>query len=376
MAGNLRNWALQRLVAFGLVIGALLYGDRVRGGLVTYLPPLAGDTHSAVSDVNDAGVAIGISYSLTVTEPFLGQGPSHGVRWSPTGAATALGALGGTQSTPFSINNSGKIVGWAQIPSGDRPGATYVAPGPWQQLPNVGEATAINENGIIAGNTAAAGVSRNAYIYTAAGVVVNLGSFSTFGSNAKDINISDVVVGYSVVDSVNRRRAFRYTSATGIQTLAGANIFFDSAAEAINDSGVIVGTGDNTGFRWTNGQLAALPSGRPYDINEAGYVVGELTIAPGGAALWRPNNTLVNLNTWLDQTSPAEGALWTLTNAVSISNTGLIVGYGTYAGSPGVPSGQRGYMLNASALVPEPGMLGVVLLGLVAAARPRRPRRA
>jgi hypothetical protein len=163
MVGWIKNCAWQWWVAC-FIIGALLNTDQVRAGLVTYLPPLGGDTHSAVSDVNDAGVAIGISYSLRLNEPFQGTTPasSHGVRWSPTGVATALGALGGTQSTPISVNNSGKIVGWAEIPTGDQPGATYVAPGAWQQLPNVGEATAINETGIIAGNVAAAGHSSGA----------------------------------------------------------------------------------------------------------------------------------------------------------------------------------------------------------------------
>jgi hypothetical protein len=76
---------------------------------------------------------------------------------------------------------------------------------------------------------------------------------------------------------------------------------------------------------------------------------------------------MIDLNAWLDANNPTEAAKWTNEVAFGLSDTGLITGRGTY--NDGVTSGTRAFLLDASALVPEPGgfaVLGLGCLGLLA----------
>jgi hypothetical protein len=73
---------------------------------------------------------------------------------------------------------------------------------------------------------------------------------------------------------------------------------------------------------------------------------------------------MIDLDAWLDANDPVEGAKWTLTAARGITDTGLITGYGDY--NDGVTSATRAFVLDASALVPEPGSLSLLGLGTMA----------
>jgi hypothetical protein len=108
-----------------------------------------------------------------------------------------------------------------------------------------------------------------------------------------------------------------------------------------------------------------------YDVNDAGYIVG----SNGGihALLWNPADysaAPTDLDAWLDSVDPVDGAHWTLTHARAINNNGLVVGYGVYDGA------MRSFVLDVSALVPEPASLAFPLLTAAAAfGAPRRRRR-
>ena len=114
-------------------------------------------------------------------------------------------------------------------------------------------------------------------------------------------------------------------------------------------------------------------------MNDAGWIVGSSGVLRGTAyaTLWLPDNTPVNLDAWLDEVDPVEGAKWNLsglqpfnnngifTGAYDINNNGIIVGLGTYNDGPGgLPDGPAGWVLDASALVPEPGTVALLALGV------------
>lgn len=82
---------------------------------------------------------------------------------------------------------------------------------------------------------------------------------------------------------------------------------------------------------------------------------------------------MIDLNTWLAAINPAAAADWTLTTAVGITDTGLIVGDGMYNDGPGgLSDGDRAFILDASALVPEPNSLCLLAVAAVGLVRKRR----
>jgi probable HAF family extracellular repeat protein len=84
------------------------------------LPPLAGDTTSAATAINDSGQVVGISGICA--DAVGGYSAAHAVIWEK-GEATDLGNLGGVAwNTPMAINRQGEVVGFANLPDGD-PGA-------------------------------------------------------------------------------------------------------------------------------------------------------------------------------------------------------------------------------------------------------------
>src|SRR5437016_1617490 len=97
---------------------------------------------------------------------------------------------------------------------------------------------------------------------------------------------------------------------------------------AINFSGQVVGYGTTSG-----------PS-----IDHAFLYTG----TPG------VDGKITDLDVWLKTNNPIDGAKWTLTEALGLSDTGLITGYGDYNDGPGgLSDGTRAFLLDASTLVPE-----------------------
>ena len=94
------------------------------------------------------------------------------------------------------------------------------------------------------------------------------------------------------------------------------------------------------------------------------------SVSGAQAAIWIPNDTewlYTNLNVWLDQKFPSTGLSWTLVEAMGITDTGLVTGRGLFNGQP------RGFVLDVSSLLPEPGIgMVVALIGIAWGFRKRR----
>ena len=107
-----------------------------------------------------------------------------------------------------------------------------------------------------------------------------------------------------------------------------------------------------------------------------GYLKDPTTATSGAeAAMWLPTETgweLVNLDQWLNQVDPTRGAQWTLTEAFGISDNWLVTGVGRLGTSSAF---DRGFVLDVSSLVPEPGAaLAMLATPLVLLRRGRRRR--
>src|SRR5207237_1320585 len=102
-----------------------------------------------------------------------------------------------------------------------------------------------------------------------------------------------------------------------------------------------------------------------YSVNDAGAAVGYAVRYNGGAyvgsraVLWFSDATAIDLNSLID---PSRG--WTLTRAYSISDTNWVSGEGNFDPDGAGPMGAspRGFLLDVSAVVPEPPSF--LLLGL------------
>ena len=331
-----------------------------RGALVTNLGVLPGHTHSGASDVNDAGVVVGVSFTIMDSPPGPIPPVNRAFRYTGSGPIEALSPVG-TNTVATGINSEGTIVGYSGLlMSGTGAGLTWTSPGPLQNIANAGEATAINDNGVVVGYVPQAGVTQHAYRYDGTGPPQDLGVIAGTRSYAHDINNAGVIVGWSnaAVGSTVKRAA-RYVNGAW-SLIPGLSSFTDTEAQAVNEAGDIVGLIGNPGgafrFKSSTGTTFALTSPfgssrQAWDINDAGFVVGSVDGAR--AALWRPDNTFVDLDAWLDAVAPAEGALWTLNAATGINNNGLIVGRA---------NGGVAFVLDASSLVPEPSSAAVLAL--------------
>jgi len=192
-----------------------------------------------------------------------------------------------------------------------------------------GEASAINDAGVVAGSYGTAD-GWTAVIWTTPNDPRNLGKLPGLVSAlAKDINQAGTVVGYALSADQITSHAFVWTDATGIQPLpdlgGGA-----SMAQAINSSGAAVGWaadpfGVTHAVMWSpSGVLTDLnPSGgtsMALDVNDAGDAVGWV-FRPGSrgphAHLWRHDGVQGDLGTLGGVTSAA----------ISINNSLTIVGF-------------------------------------------------
>jgi hypothetical protein len=145
-------------------------------------------------------------------------------------------------------------------------------------------------------------------------------------------------------------------------------------------------SGTNLGHRavrWDAGETAAtelgnlgtdsngITTGDAFAINASGIIVGHALANTGGgkrphAVAWDADAVAINLNTLL---SPTDAAMWTLTEAFAISDTGWITGMGIYD-PDGSANPLRPYERAFLMQIPEP--TAVALIGLAAAGLLRR----
>jgi probable HAF family extracellular repeat protein len=243
-------------------------------------------------EVNDRGQVVGVA------------GGNRAFLWQ-NGSKVQLGALGsGTASTALALNEAGQIVGHSALttpPSGahavlwSNGGITDLTP----DLPanQTAAANGINEAGQVVMN-----IYYGSALLWQNGVTTPLGHLGGGSSAANDINDSGIVVGSSVTDDLTQlgfmAHPFKWQNGvmTDLGLLPGDE---DGGAAAINSSGHIVGSSGRTdpetyesfyrAFLYRNGTMTALPvpSWEAYagDINDAGVVVGSMR-AGGGFSKW------------------------------------------------------------------------------------------
>ena len=92
------------------------------------------------------------------------------------------------------------------------------------------------------------------------------------GGYVRDINAQGWILGHAYP------RSWIWRPSSGVQWIDPPAGYSTFQAEAMNDLGQVVGTASGTAFMWDNGTFRAiLPAGypgSPYDINNAGTVVG------------------------------------------------------------------------------------------------------
>ncbi len=243
------------------------------GATMTNLGTLGGN-FSYGQAINTAGSVAGFSTlaGLTTTHAFLETG----------GTMTDLGTLSGTGSSrAFAINDSGQVAGWSTT-AADAQHAFLYSNGTMTDLGTLGSnlsyASGINNAGQVVGSSdLAGGQDTHAFLYSG-GKLTDLGTLGGPNSTAFAINTAGQVVGWAQTGS-DATHAFLYTG--GKMTDLGAyNI--DTVAEAINNSGVIVGqtygtdsTGSpfyhafihtSSGFQDLN---SLIPAGSGYELTDA-----------------------------------------------------------------------------------------------------------
>jgi probable HAF family extracellular repeat protein len=277
------------------------------------------------------------------------------------GAWRDLGVPAGDQlSTLFGINNAGAAVGFSFVS----------LPGPdnrWQAILAPANATSVQALTVLAPDSFAYAINdggavvgclnryddvypdpHRAFLY-ANGSVTDLHSLlatdlSLDFTCARDINNTGVVVG-EYQSSSAPQRGFAYRNGA-VTLLAQSSTSYLTNARAISDLGKVVGEGRLPGFTADHALVYDVATGtisslglettgafnsRPNDVNAAGAVVGTMFLAVGEHAFVTSPGHVTDLNDVL----PA-GTEWVLQEAMSINDSGQIVGRGYLTSSPTV----------------------------------------
>ena len=305
---------------------------------VTDLGTLGG-TVSRATGINNSGSVVGLS---TLT----GNDYRHAFLYDTS--IHDIGTLGSHYSEAYAINNSGTVVGWSSHADNTAIHAFRYASG-MQDLGVTREdgtgfswAYAINDNGKIAGRASNVYSNFEHAFLNDTTPLHDLGTFIYDGaySRACGINNGGTVVGWSDVADRSSRHAITYDTAMhDLGTLGGAK-YDNSAAYAINGSGMITGESTNSAvtgstqilhaFRYDTimHDLGTLWTSNDYSIglgiNASGVVVGYSFKANDIGTAFYYDTQMYNLNSCLD----ASGKGWKLNEAAGINDKGQICGTG------------------------------------------------
>lgn len=345
--------ALAFVCSFALALPATAGAATPAAYTITGIGTLPGYTMSAAVAINNYGLAVG--------QVCCGNWPAVPQTQAVTFRGGVLSGLDGVtggipgfySNAATAVNNRGLIVGWTYYISGSATCNVDIAIAfgskgirQYGLLGGCPQFTAngVNDRGEAVGN----GYSQEFEIYDDAVLFhgTNVVVLGTGTANA--INDSGLVVG---TDGSGIATLFTRKSAREIGTLGGTW----SAGAAINDAGVVAGSSAlvtaalQHAFIYANGQLVDLgvPAGTDPNvtsssalaINNHNVVVGAYTLSNGvSRAFVDANGVMLDLTSMLPKNSG-----WTLTTAAGINDCGEIVGTGTHAG------GTFGYVLHPRA---------------------------
>jgi probable HAF family extracellular repeat protein len=207
-------------------------------------------------DINSSGQVTG-----SATDPTRSLGRQAYLH--ADGVTTSLGTLGGKTSKGTALNESGHVVGYADLAEQYVTHAFMYKDGAMQDLGTLGgkisRAYAVNAHGDVAGFSTDAAYNTRSFLYTN-GAMQELEMFGGLDSWAQGINDNGIVVGYAF--SGDDVRAYRHADglAFDLGSLGGSS----SAAFAVNNAGAIVGystlgSNQDAGFLWEGGKM--------YDLN-------------------------------------------------------------------------------------------------------------
>jgi probable HAF family extracellular repeat protein len=333
-------------------------------GNVTDLGALPGGGSSCTQWINERGWIVGGSSNGTI-DPLTGYPEVNATLWK-NGRVINLGTLGGNQSLAWSVNDRGRVAGFAlnKIPDPFTSavfafGATQARAVLWQDgvMRNLGtlggpdsDALLVNERGQVAGMSftnssinAITGQPTLDPFFWEDGKMTDLGTLGGTYGYPNALNNRGQVVGFSDVAGDQSGHPFLWEEGVlkDLGTLGG------SAGEArwINDDGDIAGyatlTGDHVvhAVLWREGKtidLGVLP-GSPCSyangVDPLGQVLGALqqcpNMGPRRAFLWE-NGDMVDLNSLIPR-----GSDLLLTGAINGNGRGEIVVVGTLRNGEG-----------------------------------------
>ncbi len=324
----------------------------------------------SANHINSSGTVVGYTYVGGVQVAF---------QYSAGHMTTLTGLPGADFSIAYCINDRGDISGTSggdYIP-GRLEGFLYRS-GVSTPVPALGSytyASAMNQSGVIVGESTPANTTTSHAFRYSNGVTTDLGTFGGPYSRAASINSSGVIVGSADLPN-SPTRAFRYEN--GTMTDLGALDGRGSSAYDINDLGTIVGEstvgGPSSGyihaFQYQGGVMIDLgtlapgfsASSEAYAINSLGLIIGTSDARAGTA--WTRHAFLYKAGVMTDLAPClATVGLTGLSIAEDINDTGDIVGYANDAGG-----NMHGFLL----LVPEPSSTSLIALGTIAWALRRR----
>jgi probable HAF family extracellular repeat protein len=321
------------LAACGAAVPATLAQNAVFIPLGHIPNPIAGGVTYANSISADGTTVVGYGWDA--------QSRSRAWRWTQATGIQDLGDLGGGSSDAYDVNADGTVVvGYSYSATNEHLGFRWTPGGGMQPLPMY-EAIDVSGDGDFM-------VGLNVWRTAGGQTGVIDPQFASWAAGVS--TVGNVVVGYKRYGQF--ARAFRWTSAGGLQDL-GVTTGTESDARGISgDGAVVVGEARDPAdfwraFRWTqNGGMQDLgtlggPMSNAFDASfDGSVIVGTSLINSGSASnrafIWTPQNGMQNLRDVL----VAGGAVldgWILATANGVSSDGrVIAGYGhptTFAGA-------------------------------------------
>ncbi|MEM7308361.1 MAG: hypothetical protein AAF682_16900 [Planctomycetota bacterium] len=309
-AGVLAGDYVVDVSAAGTAVGAGVFGGvwpqalRFSDAGPAALAPLPGDVMGEANGINDLGVVVGASTSVSTLG--LLTFFDRAVRWDASGGVTdlAAAATGGATLELFrawDVNDAGQIVGFgrdASIPAGrgflwDAGVVTEIPPLPGVPASRPTQARGINGAGQVVGYAEDSGGFAHALLWEAGALTDLHDGAGVPGrtSEAWDVNEAGWIAGSAdfVADFIDWRVAALWRP--------------DGSVIELGTLGGTVGVA--------------------YSVNDHNEVVGNTTTGAGNRGfLWR-GGVMVDLNSLI---APASG--FTIVEARSISNDGRIVGLG------------------------------------------------
>ena len=255
---------------------------------------------------------------------------------------TDLGTLGGNFSHTYDINDHGQVTGISRNASDELRAFIWDQTNGMQDLGTLGgnysSGRGINNQGQITGRSKNASNKYSAFLWDQTNGMQDLSTpLGVNNSSGIDINNQGQVTGISI-NASDEFRAFIWDQTNGIEDLGNIPNYM-SQSSAINDRGEVTGTASIVGF------------------SERAF-------------LWDQTNGMMDLNNLIDINDPLFGQV-RLTGAYGINNNGDIIAIEHDFWNNGGRQ-TRAFLLTRQQVtnnnptgVSEPGLLGLMGLGLV-----------